>query len=208
MFKKRMKQIALILGLSLFVFSSCNDGSKKESEAEKKIEAYVVKIETELEKNEEWVKENWKDVKNDFDELMKDIKDSDFKSDLDKRWDKIASSVEEMAEKDVRYTPGVVRAYQAIGIEGAEASMDFVSKENILSKYEAFVNTVEANKKEYDVKDWEAINIAWDALNNRKEELEPLSAQDNADILVQKTKFAGLKAVHKTGAHIEEEMEN
>jgi hypothetical protein len=139
--------------------------------------------------------------------MKKDVKNEDAVKTADQRWENITTRLKE-TEVESRYTPMVVQAYNALGISNEEASMSFVTKENILAKYNAFIKAVDDNKKSYDTNDWADIEVVWDALNKRKNEVEPIATQDNLKIAKLKLEYAGIKTIRKPEAKMEDKLDN
>lgn len=180
---KKIKQTAFGFGLSLVLLTSCGQNDSASNEAEGKLENHIATVEAKVNEDAAWVKENWEDVDKNYNDMKKEVKDEELIKDMDRRWKDVTSKVESIeAKTESRYTPVVIQAYDALGISDEEASMAFVTKENIKSKYEAFVMAVDANKKMYDTNDWADIEVVWDALNKRKNEVEPIATDDNLRI--------------------------
>src|SRR5690606_15835834 len=90
--------------------------------------------------------------------------------------------------------------------DSADASYGWINKDNILSVYETFVNTVDANKDSYSREDWDEIKLMYEAIDTRKNtvEKEGLTNEDNTKIAGLKLKFAPLYTVNRMGAKSEE----
>ena len=198
--------LTLTLGLSLTLLTACSQGGSS-AEAEGKLENHIATIEAKVEEDSEWVKSNWEDVDKNYNEMKKDVKNEDAVKTADQRWENITTRLKE-TEVESRYTPMVVQAYNALGISNEEASMSFVTKENILAKYNAFIKAVDDNKKSYDTNDWADIEVVWDALNKRKNEVEPIATQDNLKIAKLKLEYAGIKTIRKPEAKMEDKLDN
>src|SRR5690606_17662040 len=91
----------------------------------------------------------------------------------------------------------------------ADSSYEWINKDNILSVYENFVNTVEANKDSYSREDWDEIKIMYEAIDSRKNtvEKEGLTGEDNTKIAGLKLKFAPMYTVNRMGAKSDENAE-
>ncbi len=75
---------------------------------------------------------------------------------------------------------------------GDDMSFAWVNKDNILSVYEKFVETFNANKDSYSRQDFDKIKAWYEALDARKNtvEKEGLSAEDNRKIAALKVEFS------------------
>jgi hypothetical protein len=88
---------------------------------------------------------------------------------------------------------------------GDDLSFSFVTADNALETYTNFVNAIEKNKDNYSREDWDEVKVLYEALDNRKNEIEnDLSGHDNRQIALQKVKFVGLKATNRVTAKAEE----
>ncbi len=89
---------------------------------------------------------------------------------------------------------------------GNDMQFAWVTKDNILSVYENFVNTVQKNKDNYSREDWDEIKLLYEALDNRKNtvEKEGLSSEDNRKIAGLKLKFGPMYTVNRMGTKSEE----
>lgn len=92
---------------------------------------------------------------------------------------------------------------------GEDVTFSWVNKDNILSVYENFVNTVQKNKDKYSREDWDEIKMLYEALDSRKNtvEKEGLSSSDNLKIAGLKIKFAPMFTINRIGAKAEENKE-
>jgi hypothetical protein len=87
-----------------------------------------------------------------------------------------------------------------------DLKFNWVNKDNILSVYDNFVNTVQKNKDSYSREDWDEIKIVYEALDSRKNtvEKEGLSSHDNNKIAGLKLKFAPMYTLNRMGAKSDE----
>jgi hypothetical protein len=95
------------------------------------------------------------------------------------------------------------------GKVGADMSFNFVNADNILSTYQNFVDAVDAGKDDFTREDWDEIKVLYEALDNRKNEVEKegLKGADNLKIAGLKVKFAAIKSVNRPGAKVKENVE-
>jgi hypothetical protein len=82
--------------------------------------------------------------------------------------------------------------FGAGNVVGNDMTFAWVNKDNILSVYQKFYETFDANKDEYSRQDLDKIKAWYEALDNRKNtvEKEGLSSDDNGKIASLKLKFA------------------
>lgn len=82
----------------------------------------------------------------------------------------------------------------------------WINKDNILSVYQNFVDTVVTNKDTYSREDWDEIKLVYEAIDTRKNtvENEGLTGSDNRSIAGLKLKFAPMYTLNRMGAKSEE----
>ncbi|ALJ05134.1 hypothetical protein APS56_08345 [Pseudalgibacter alginicilyticus] len=87
-----------------------------------------------------------------------------------------------------------------------DMAFEWIDKNNILSVYQNFVNTVEANKDDYSREDWDEIKLLYEAIDTRKNtvENEGLSSEDNRKIAALKLKFAPMYTMNRMGTKTDE----
>ncbi len=87
-----------------------------------------------------------------------------------------------------------------------DMKFEWINKDNILSVYQNFVDTAQANKDSYSREDWDEIKLIYEAIDTRKNtvEKEGLTSSDNRKIAVLKLKFAPMYTLNRMGAKSEE----
>ena len=91
---------------------------------------------------------------------------------------------------------------------GDDMQFAFVTADNLLSTYKNFVNVVADNKSTYTREDWDEINVLYEALDTRKNEVEKdLKSGDNMKIAGLKIRFASIAATHRGGTKVKENAE-
>jgi hypothetical protein len=86
------------------------------------------------------------------------------------------------------------------GMIGDDMGFAFANANNLHDIYQKFVNTVDANKKDYSREDWDEIKVLYEALDTRKNTVEKdLPKGDNLKIAGLKIKFAAIKATNRGG---------
>ena len=90
-----------------------------------------------------------------------------------------------------------------------DMKFEWINKNNILSVYQNFVDTVEANKDNYSREDWDEIKLLYEAIDTRKNtvENEGLTSTDNRKIAGLKLKFAPMYTFNRMGAKSQENAE-
>jgi hypothetical protein len=91
---------------------------------------------------------------------------------------------------------------------GDDMQFSFVTGANILGIYQNFVDAVADNKKNYTREDWDEINVLYEGLDTRKNEVEKdLKSADNLKIAGLKIRFASIAATHRGGTKVKENNE-
>jgi hypothetical protein len=217
-----MKKINLTFALiaTAIVFTSCKD--EKQEKAQKSLDAYAQYVDSVSTIADEEATENWETIENDYAKLKMDAENSlanaSDKLKLQTSFDNSAMKYEEfktniLSEKEKTDSDTVkTERYKILfGSNYVNDDMKFnwVNKDNILSVYDNFVNTVQKNKDSYSREDWDEIKLVYEALDNRKNtvEKEGLTSADNHKIAALKLKFAPMYTVNRMGAKSEENSE-
>lgn len=216
-----MKNTHLVLGLAVIAlgFTSCKD--EKAVEAEKKVDTYVMYVDSLGNVTAEDARENWEGIEatyqirsGDAEAALVNMKDN---AAAQERLDAANAKYEALkakiqAEKAAAEQPAAdvtVSSKQQLrnalfgqGKVGDDMSFAWVNKDNIHSVYQQFIHTAEDNKDSYSREDWDEIKLMYEALDSRKNtvEKEGLSSEDNRKIAALKFKFAPMLKVNRMGA--------
>ncbi|MBG6111496.1 Skp family chaperone for outer membrane proteins [Flavobacterium sp. CG_9.10] len=220
-----MKGKNLLLGAMVIAlgFTSCKD--EKAEQAEKKVDTYVVYVDSLGNVAEADAKTNWEAIDasyqmriSDAEAALENLKD---KEKAQERIDASKAKYEALKAKmqaDMNAvteaaTPAPVNSKQKLrnalfgqGKIGDDMNFSWVNKDNIHSVYQQFIHTAEDNKDSYSREDWDEIKVMYEALDSRKNtvEKEGLSSSDNRKIAGLKFKFAPMLKVNRMGAKSEE----
>ena len=221
-----MKSRNLLLGAAVIAlgFTSCKD--EKATEAEKKVDTYVVYVDSIGNVAEADAKTNWEAIDasyqmriNDAEAALENLKDREKAQErIDASKAKYAALRAKMqadmeVREEVSSTPATVNSKQQLrnalfgqGKIGDDMNFSWVNKDNIHSVYQQFIHTAEDNKDSYTREDWDEIKLMYEALDSRKNtvEKEGLSSEDNRKIAGLKFKFAPMLKVNRMGAKSEE----
>ena len=214
-----MKNTKLALGLAVIAigFTSCKD--EKAEQAEKKVDSYVMYVDSLNNVAAEDIKENWEGIESSYEmrsseaeAAIADIKDNaDAQARLDAsraKYEALKAKIEaEKAAAEVAATAPnskqqMRNALFGEGKVGDDMNFSWVNASNIHNVYQQFVHTVENNKDKYSREDWDEIKLMYEALDSRKNtvEKEGLSGEDNRKIASLKLKFAPMYTVNRMGA--------
>ena len=217
-----MKNTKLVLGLAVMTigFASCKD--EKTEQAEKKIDSYVMYVDSLGNVAEADAEGNWKAIESSYDmriveaeAAIADIKDNTAEQariDASKaKYEalKIKMEAKKMAAEAAAEPSSKQKIRNALfgaGKIGDDMNFSWVNAANIHNVYQQFVHTVENNKDKYSREDWDEVKAMYEALDSRKNtvEKEGLSSEDNRKIAGLKIKFAPMYTLNRMGAKTEE----
>lgn len=214
---KNLKSTIAIAAMAVF-FGSCKD--EKQEKAQKSINEYAKYVDSVNAITKEEIAENWEAIESNQATLKMEaenaITDASDKAKLQADLDLSATKYEEfkaniLSEKEKENDVTVTKYKTLFGPDYVNDDMKFnwVNKDNILSVYDNFVNTVQKNKDSYSREDWDEIKLVYEALDNRKNtvEKEGLSSHDNNKIAGLKLKFAPMYTLNRMGAKSDENAE-
>ena len=213
-----MKNTKLALGLAVIAigFTSCKD--EKAEQAEKKVDSYVMYVDSVSNVAAADMKENWEGIESSYEmrsgeaeAAIADIKDnSDAQARLDAsraKYEALKAKMEQQKADELAATAPNTKqqmrnALFGEGKVGEDMNFAWVDKSNILRVYQQFVDAVESNKDKYSREDWDEIKLMYEALDSRKNtvEKEGLSSEDNRKIAALKLKFAPMYTLNRMGA--------
>ena len=214
-----MKNLKLTLGLVALaaMFTSCKD--ENQEMAQKSVDSYEKYVDSVSNVAQAEAAANWDAIQADFEKMKMDA-ESSVATATDK--DALQKDVDNASMKYDEYKAKVVAEKEKMDMENSKAMMyksffgdayvsddmkfNWVNKDNILSTYERFYNTVKDNKDSYSREDWDEIKLTYEALDSRKNtvEKEGLSSSDNLKIASIKVKFAPMFTVNRMGSKTEE----
>ncbi|MBK5214165.1 MAG: hypothetical protein JJE55_10955 [Flavobacteriaceae bacterium] len=211
---KTMK-FTIALFAATLLFTSCKD--EKKEQAKKNVEAFTTYVDSISKLDMAEAKSNWTNIENDYVTHKKTVdensnefaEDQDLKKDVDNASVKFEEYKAQLAEKEQQEmnTKNDFRI-SLLGKDFINDDMKFewINKDNILSVYQNFVDTVEANKDNYSREDWDEIKLLYEAIDTRKNtvEKEGLTTKDNLAIAGLKLKFAPMYELNRMGAKSEE----
>lgn len=223
-----MKSRNLLLGAAVIAlgFTSCKD--EKAAEAEKKVDTYVVYVDSIGNVAEADAKTNWDAIDASYQmriseaeaalQNLKDKEKAQERIDASKaKYEALKAKMQaDMNAQNEAATATPINSKQKLrnalfgqGKIGDDMNFDWVNKDNIHAVYQQFIHTAEDNKDSYSREDWDEIKLMYEALDSRKNtvEKEGLSSEDNRKIASLKFKFAPMLKVNRMGAKSEEMKE-
>ncbi|HEY4628121.1 MAG TPA: hypothetical protein VIH02_02440 [Flavobacterium sp.] len=223
-----MKSRNLLLGAAVIAlgFTSCKD--EKAAEAEKKVDTYVVYVDSIGNVAEADAKTNWDAIEASYQmriseaeaalQNLKDKEKAQERIDASKaKYEALKAKMQaDMNAQNETATATPINSKQKLrnalfgqGKIGDDMNFDWVNKDNIHAVYQQFIHTAEDNKDNYSREDWDEIKLMYEALDSRKNtvEKEGLSSEDNRKIASLKFKFAPMLKVNRMGAKSEEMKE-
>jgi hypothetical protein len=213
-----MKNTKLVLGLAVIAigFTACKD--EKTEQAKGKVDNYVMYVDSLSNVAAEDTKDNWMEIESEFKlksaeaeiALADMADDAEAKARIEAsrtKYETMKANLEKMRAEALAAIP--VNPKQQMrntlfgeGKVGEDMSFVWVNKNNILSVYQQFVDTVENNKDAYSREDWDEVKLMYEALDSRKNtvEKEGLTSADNNKIAGLKLKFAPMYTLNRMGA--------
>ena len=214
-----MKTLKLTLAIVAIgtIFASCKDNQKEF--AQKKVDQYSTYVDSVSNVAAKDIAMNWEVIESDYnknkgeaDKAILTIKENgEMQASIDASTEQFEGfKVEvkaEIAEIEVAHSKLVLQ-HSLLGSDFYSGDMKFtwVNKDNILSVYQNFVDTVDRNKDSYSREDWDEIKLLYEAIDTRKNtvENEGLTSADNNKIAGLKLKFAPMYTLNRMGAKSEE----
>ena len=193
-------------------FTSCKD--ENQEKAERQLDNYTQYIDSVSKETEAKAVANWEAIDDNYQKAKADVENAittaTDKEKIQEKMNTASSKYDEFKAKIVAEKQNVKNQYykSLFGPSYVSDDMKFawVNKDNILSVYDNFVNTVQKNKDSYSREDWDEIKLVYEALDSRKNtvEKEGLSNNDNLKIAGLKLKFSPMYTVTRMGAKSEE----
>ena len=197
-----MKKLNLVLGAALLAAGLTSCKNEKEMKAEKNVDSYEAYVDSIDGLDDEEKMANWDAIEAKYQtrladaeasiEALKDKVDAQDKVDETKqKYEELKTSVSEKVNEAAEKALYVSYFGEGNGVSN-DMEFKWVNKDNILSVYQNFVNTFDANKDSYSRQDFDKIKAWYEALDARKNtvEKEGLSSEDNGEIAKLKLEFA------------------
>jgi hypothetical protein len=201
---------ALLIGGMGFL-SSCDSSKNNDSKNLEEFEAYVNELSAETEANWEEVERTYVEKKNKVGEEIEQLSDDSKKEfeELKVKYEQLkADAKAKMDDMEAKERAAKINKMYLI-VKSNDRNMDLsnVTAENIKDVYADFVNYIDVNQDSMSNEDWKETELIWDALNERKNVVEPeLKAENNREIAKTKIKYAALKVTNKPGAKADEKI--
>lgn len=201
-----MKRFNLALGAVLIAagFTSCKDEKKEMAKTE--VDHYVVYVDSINDLDAAERAANWAAIDAEYQRRVTEAEaalaalenDADAQkrvNDSKAKYDGVKAQAETQAKAEAVVASGNGLADTLFGpgnVVGNDMTFAWVNKDNILSVYQKFYETFDAEKNEYTRQDLDKVKAWYEALDARKNtvEKEGLSADDNRKIAGIKLKFA------------------
>lgn len=216
-----MKTIKFTIALfaTTLLFTSCKD--EKKEQAVKDVEQFTTYVDSISKLDLVEAKSNWTAIENDYvtykktvDENLNGVTDNqELESDVTEATVKFEDYKAQLAQQEQQALLDSKNNFRMslLGKDYKTDDMKFewINKDNILSVYQNFVDTVAANKDTYSREDWDEIKLLYEAIDTRKNtvENEGLTTKDNLSIAGLKLKFAPMYELNRMGAKSEENAE-
>lgn len=199
------------------LFTSCKN--EKQEAAKENVEVFTSYVDSVSNLEFTEANSNWKNIENGYttyrytaNENLNNLEGSEpLKNDIDASTLKFETYKTNVIEAG-RYQAMVVfknnlrRSLLGKNYNNDDMKFDWINKDNILSVYQNFVDTIKANKDNYSREDWDEIKLLYEAIDTRKNtvENEGLTSSDNRKIAGLKLVFAPMYTLNRMGAKSEE----
>lgn len=206
---KTLKLTLTIIALAAMV-SSCKDNQR--DVAQKKVERFSKYVDSISSIAASDAAMNWKEIESGYQEnktqantAITTVKDnSELQVSFDASTDQYAifkAEVKAETEAKAAANSKLMMQQSLLGADftGGDMMFAWINKDNILSVYQNFVDTVEKNKDSYSREDWDEIKLLYEAIDTRKNtvEKEGLTPDDNKKIAGLKLKFAPMYTLNR-----------
>ena len=210
-----MKNLKLALGAAVIVagFASCKNEAK--DTAEKNVDHYVVFVDSVNSLDAAERSANWAAIEAEYQAraaeaeaalaaLENDAKAQERINETKSKYEGVKTAAEADAKMKMEKEAAAANPAPAAGgsmadmyfgtgnVVGNDMKFAWVNKDNILSVYQKFVDTFDANHESYSRQDFDKVKAWYEALDNRKNtvEKEGLTGPDNRKIAALKLEFA------------------
>lgn len=210
-------KLTLVIVAASAMLASCKDTNKEL--AQEKIDGYTTYVDSVSRLETKEAINNWEAIDSDYKvikvetdntvitvkenaEMKKSVDESTLKYETYKANVMAENERMEMANSKMMMRQSLLGS----GYTGGDMMFDWINKDNILSVYQNFVDTVDENKDAYSREDWDEIKLIYEAIDTRKNtvETEGLTSADNRKIAGLKLKFAPMYTLNRMGAKSEE----
>ncbi|NDI98262.1 hypothetical protein GWA97_04160 [Flavobacterium sp. LaA7.5] len=197
-----MKKLNVMLGAALIAAGLTSCKHDAEMAAEKNVDSYEAYVDSVYSLDDEEKMFNWDAIDAQYQRRLSEaetaIENLEDRANAEERinetkqkYEELKTNISEMANKESGNSLYVSYFGEANAV-GDDMDFTWVNKDNILSVYQNFVNTFQANKDNYSREDFDKIKNWYEALDARKNtvEKEGLSSEDNGKIASLKLEFA------------------
>jgi hypothetical protein len=207
---KNQKILATILISGSLLLMSCENQETPESYKNFKTYSEVM---------DENIERDWEEFDTEFQtrkdaverdmEQMSEMEKKEFEE-IQERYNTKKREMEEDAEmkrKEAEMNSPSQKMYVIVNAPEKNMALEGVTAENIAMVYTNFVDFIKVNQDAMSLEDWKEAELIWDALNERKNVVEPdLKSENNMEIAKEKVQYATLKTKNKPGAKIDEKQ--
>jgi uncharacterized protein DUF6565 len=223
-FKTRKKKImtsrfpflaAVAVTLSV-TFISCDSADSAVEQDLNRLGSYLDSVKK---ATPEYTEKRWDDIKSEYNETIAkiDVANAKLSDGANKKLESVKADYNQLKDdytshiqasnqqKADAYKTNIRKALLGEEQLASDMQFNFVTGKNALAVYDRFVTTVKENQNTYSREDWDEIKVLYEALDNRKNEIEKdLPTSDNMKIAKLKVQFAGIKSVKRPLSKVDE----
>lgn len=208
--KATVKYFTLLFAFCFFMASCSSDRNEQVAkDSVKDLRSYVDSVNRTEEMNSDWgsIEMKYNEKADKVEVATAQVKENEqLKADYEKiKADYAALKTKYDQQQAMVYKRTIRDALFGEGVVGRDINFNFMTAANARGVYERFVNSVASNKDTYSREDWDEVKVLYEAMDSRKNEIEPqLAGADNRKIAGLKVRFASIKAVNRPGTKIDE----
>lgn len=209
------KILTAVMLSGTLLLASCDN--HKEPESYTKFKTYAESVEDKTEDNWKEFEVEYKTRQDALERDMERLSEKEKKEyqrlqdQFDSKKMEMEKRMEESAEEErmnAEMNSPSQKMYVIVNSPERNLALEGVTAENIASVYTNFVDFIKVNQDAMTLEEWKEAEIIWDALNERKNVVEPnLESESNMKIAKEKIQYGTLKTKNKPGAKIDEKQE-
>ncbi len=208
---KNLFQIMLLAFITVSI--ACNDSKKTDDKAYNDYKMYVTEHH---DRSDQYYDRKWDEMDAEYKQVRdkaeadknnwSDERKAEYEN-MNRNWDTFREN--HTAENNRRsVVAGTKMIMGSVLTEGIREDMSNVTNENVLAVYKQFVGGVRGMKDNLTREQWDYVEILWERLDTRKNELEnDMKTTVKLEIAEEKVEYGTMKATNRPVAKSDENME-
>lgn len=208
---KKILQFIFLIAISISV--ACNDKNKSDDKAYNDYKAYVNEHH---DRSDQYYDRDWDEIENEYKEMRAKAEAdmSNWSNERKAEYENTKQNWEAFrenhtSEKNRRsVAEGTKLIMKSVLPDGIKEDMSNVNNDNIMATYKHFVGGVRGMKDNLTREQWDYVEILWERLDTRKNELENnMKTATKLEIATEKVEYGSIKATNRPVAKTEENMD-